>query len=177
MNNLENLFQSPSAAYRGKPFWSWNGKLEKDELLRQIQIFKEMGMGGYFCHSRIGLVTEYLGKEWFELINACADKGQSLGLETWLYDEDRWPSGIAGGKVTQDPDNRMKFIRLSIEDGNDFVYDDNTVAAFTVSLDGYSFTEKTRLGPDSPHPRRIYGGGDGKGNLLQRLYLFGYHEA
>lgn len=103
MNNLENLFQSPSAAYRGKPFWSWNGKLEKDELLRQIQIFKEMGMGGYFCHSRIGLVTEYLGKEWFELINACADKGQSLGLETWLYDEDRWPSGIAGGKVTQDP--------------------------------------------------------------------------
>ena len=154
MNNLENLFQSPSAAYRGKPFWSWNGKLEKDELLRQIQIFKEMGMGGYFCHSRIGLVTEYLGKEWFELINACADKGQSLGLETWLYDEDRWPSGIAGGKVTQDPDNRMKFIRLSIEDGNDFVYDDNTVAAFTVSLDGYSFTEKTRLGPDSPHPRR-----------------------
>lgn len=48
----------------------------------------------------------------------------------------------------------MKFIRLSIEDGNDFVYDDNTVAAFTVSLDGYSFTEKTRLGPDSPHPRR-----------------------
>ena len=52
MNNLENLFQSPSAAYRGKPFWSWNGKLEKDELLRQIQIFKEMGMGGYFCPSR-----------------------------------------------------------------------------------------------------------------------------
>ena len=39
MNNLENLFQSPSAAYRGKPFWSWSGKLEKDELLRQIQVF------------------------------------------------------------------------------------------------------------------------------------------
>lgn len=55
MGKTEELFKNPTAEYRGKPFWSWNGKLEKSELLRQIEVFRQMGMGGYFCHSRIGL--------------------------------------------------------------------------------------------------------------------------
>lgn len=145
MESLEKLFYNPPAHYRGKPFWSWNGKLEKKELLKQIDNFKAMGMGGYFCHSRVGLITEYLGKEWFELINACADKGAETGMETWLYDEDRWPSGTAGGMVTQNSEFRMKYLRLSILDGDEFSYDKNCVAAFTVKLDGFSFTEKKRL--------------------------------
>ena len=72
----KNNFKNPSAQWRGKPFWSWNGKLEAKELLRQIHIMKEMGMGGYFMHSRTGLITEYLGKEWFELTNICAEEGE-----------------------------------------------------------------------------------------------------
>jgi len=39
-------WKNPGAAFRGKPFWSWNGKLKKEELFRQLGIFKEMGMGG-----------------------------------------------------------------------------------------------------------------------------------
>ena len=66
--------------------------MHQDELFRQIGVLKDMGMGGYFMHSRTGLATEYLGDEWFRLINACADEGARLGLEAWLYDEDRWPS-------------------------------------------------------------------------------------
>ena len=93
---IEDEFKNPGAEWRGKPFWSWNGKLEKDELLRQIDVMKDMGMGGFFMHSRTGLETEYLGEEWFELINACADYAESIGMEAWLYDEDRWPSGLAG---------------------------------------------------------------------------------
>ena len=30
---LAGRFAQPGAAYRGKPFWSWNGELEKEELL------------------------------------------------------------------------------------------------------------------------------------------------
>ena len=145
MEEMEKLFAFPSSEYRGKPFWSWNGKLEKEELLRQIEVFHEMGMGGYFCHSRIGLETEYLGEEWFDLINACADKGESLGMETWLYDEDRWPSGIAGGRVTANPQNRMKFLRMSIYNAWERPDRENIIAAFTVDLDGLSFTGKQRV--------------------------------
>jgi hypothetical protein len=107
-------FKNPSVEHRGKPFWSWNGQLDKDELFRQIQVMKDMGMGGFFMHSRTGLETEYLGDEWFELINACADKGAELGLEAWLYDEDRWPSGLAGGLVSKHPEFRQKGIILDI---------------------------------------------------------------
>jgi len=113
-------FSSPSAAWRGKPFWSWNGKLEKDELIRQIHVLKEMGMGGYFMHSRTGLVTPYLGEEWFALTNACVEEGERLGMESWLYDEDRWPSGTAGGMVTANPEYRMKFIYMAKLPGDGF---------------------------------------------------------
>ena len=101
ITELYEQFQNPSVAWRGKPFWSWNGELEKDELIRQSHVLGEMGFGGYFMHSRSGLITEYLGDEWFDLINSTADAGEKEGLEVWLYDEDRWPSGSAGGSVTK----------------------------------------------------------------------------
>ncbi|MCF7817714.1 MAG: hypothetical protein K9M54_07515 [Kiritimatiellales bacterium] len=128
-----NDFKNPGVEWRGKPFWSWNGKLEKDELLRQIQVLKEMGMGGFFMHSRTGLETEYLGDEWFELINTCADEAEKLGLEAWLYDEDRWPSGLAGGIVSQHPEFRQKAILLEIDP---VASRENTIAEFTCDLDG-----------------------------------------
>lgn len=110
----QNLFSNPPAEFRGKPFWAWNGKLEEQELLRQIDIMKEMGFGGYFMHSRTGLETEYLGKEWFELTNACAGYGEKQGMESWLYDEDRWPSGSAGGMVTKDEAYRAMFLEMVV---------------------------------------------------------------
>jgi hypothetical protein len=41
------LFKNPTSEYRGCPLWSWNNKLDKDQLLRQIDYFHEMGMGGF----------------------------------------------------------------------------------------------------------------------------------
>ena len=41
----EEQFQNPTSEYRGAPFWAWNNKLDRDQLLRQIEYFKEMGMG------------------------------------------------------------------------------------------------------------------------------------
>lgn len=136
MQQLMVDFQNPSSAYRGKPFWAWNGKLEKEELIRQIHIMKEMGFGGFFMHSRVGLETEYLGEEWFELINACTDEGARLGMEAWLYDEDRWPSGTAGGLVTENPAHRMKKLALKVLNGPDFQWHDDWIAVFAASVDG-----------------------------------------
>jgi hypothetical protein len=82
-------WENPSAAYRGKPLWSWNRRLEPAELIRQIGIFKEMGLGGYFMRSRTGLQTPCLGREWFGCIKTCTDAGEALGLESWLYEQDR----------------------------------------------------------------------------------------
>ena len=79
MEKLYAGFQEPGAAFRAKPFWSWNGDLKKEELIRQIHVMKEMGFGGYFMHSRTGLKTEYLGEKWFDLTNACAASAIETG--------------------------------------------------------------------------------------------------
>jgi hypothetical protein len=104
------LFKKPTAEYRGAPFWAWNCELERDELLRQIDIFNEMGIGGFHMHCRQGLETPYLSDEFMELVRACDDKAKENGMLAWLYDEDKWPSGFAGGLVTKDAEYRKRFI-------------------------------------------------------------------
>ncbi len=135
-HEIKRAFPSPSVAYRGKPFWSWNGELRGEELVRQAHIMKEMGLGGYFMHSRAGLITEYLGDEWFDLINQVADAAEADGMEAWLYDEDRWPSGSAGGKVTVDPQYRMKSLYI-YESAPDCVdWDEQSIALYVGRVDG-----------------------------------------
>ena len=95
------LFQNPTSEYRATPFWAWNCKLEKEELLRQLEIFKKMGMGGAHMHVRTGMTTPYLSDEHMDLVRSCAEKCRQEGMLAWLYDEDRWPSGAAGGIVTK----------------------------------------------------------------------------
>ena len=67
-------------------------------------------------HSRIGLKTRYIGNEWFDRVRDCVDEAKKTGLETWLYDEDRWPSGAAGGLVTRDPRYRSRLLHFSKQD-------------------------------------------------------------
>ena len=103
-----DLFKQPTSEYRGAPFWAWNCHLEKDELLRQLDVLAEMGFGGAHIHVRTGLETPYLSDEFFDLVSACVDKSARDGLLAWLYDEDRWPSGAAGGIVTKDVRYRQR---------------------------------------------------------------------
>jgi len=96
-----DLFRNPTSEYRGTPFWAWNGKLDKEELLRQIRVFKEMGLGGFHMHVRTGMDTPYLTEEFMDFIRFCVEAAKNEGMLAWLYDEDRWPSGTAGGSVTK----------------------------------------------------------------------------
>jgi len=96
--------------YRPIPFWSWNDKLEKERLLKQAQWMAEKSVGGYFMHARSGLSTEYLSEEWLNCVSACADFATKNELKAWVYDENGWPSGFAGGRLLEDERNRDKYI-------------------------------------------------------------------
>lgn len=104
------LFQAPTSEYRGTPFWSWNCRLDKGLLGRQIQVLKEMGFGGFHMHSRTGMATPYLSDGFMELVKFCTDRAREEKMLAWLYDEDRWPSGFAGGLVTKDPTFRQRYL-------------------------------------------------------------------
>lgn len=104
----EELFKNPTCEYRGTPFWAWNSELKLDELERQIDIFKKMGLGGFHMHVRTGMSTPYLTEEFMDLVKGCVKKAKKEEMLAWLYDEDRWPSGAAGGIVTKDEKYRAR---------------------------------------------------------------------
>ncbi len=109
----QSLFEKPSSEYRGTPFWAWNNQLNKNLLLKEIGQLKEMGMGGAHIHCRVGLDTPYLSEEFFEYVAACKEEMKRQGMLCWLYDEDRWPSGSAGGLVTKEKQYRSRFLVFS----------------------------------------------------------------
>ncbi len=104
----KELFANPTCEYRGTPFWAWNCKLTKEELLEQIDNFKKMGMGGFHMHVRTGMASPYLDDEFMGYIKLCIDEAKKKDMLAWLYDEDRWPSGSAGGLVSQNPEFVMR---------------------------------------------------------------------
>ena len=102
-NHLSHdLFKNPTCEYRSTPFWAWNGKLDSKRLSEQIQIFRQMGFGGFHMHVRTGMSSPYLDKEFMEHITHCIEEAKAQHMLAWLYDEDRWPSGTAGGRVTKE---------------------------------------------------------------------------
>lgn len=110
---FEELFKNPPAKYRGTPFWSWNGKLEEKRMKQQIDDFKEMGFGGFHIHSRIGLSEEYLGEKFLKSVKFCQQYAAEKGMYTYLYDEDKWPSGCGGGRATKEKKYRARYLLFS----------------------------------------------------------------
>ena len=129
---IDELFRNPTAEYRAKPFWAWNDELNADEIKRQILCFAEMGFGGFFMHSRVGLKTAFLGEKWFEMIGTGIAEAKALGMEAWIYDEDRFPSGLLGGLVTLDDRYRQRRLHCMRIRGENIPIDN--FASFTVSF-------------------------------------------
>lgn len=88
----------------------------------------DMKMRGFFMHARGGLETEYLSEEWYDCIKACVDEAKKLGMEAWAYDENGWPSGFAGGKLLDDPDNHAVYLEPKFTE----TYPEETDAALAV---------------------------------------------
>jgi hypothetical protein len=107
------LFLNPGKEYRGKPFWSWNCKITSELVRDQIEMFDQMGFGGAMLHARTGLDTPYLGDEFMGYIQQANQLMKQKNMTCWLYDEDRYPSGAAGGIVTADLHFRSRHILLT----------------------------------------------------------------
>ena len=102
INNFQMLqkeFVNPAKEYGPAPLYVWNTTVTRDMIDRTMSDMKDKGFGGVFVHPRPGLVTEYISDEWYDLFRYTLDKGKQLGMNTWIYDENSYPSGFAGGHV------------------------------------------------------------------------------
>ncbi|MEV5025636.1 glycosyl hydrolase [Paenibacillus sp. LPE1-1-1.1] len=156
-NQLKQSFMDPGIPFRPVPFWAWNDDLKQEELDRQIDGFKEQGMGGFMMHVREGLETPYLSDEFMERIKGSVTKAKESGMKAWLYDEDRYSSGMGGGLVPKAGGDavRAKALTLSLSQSMESG-DASIVAAYKAVIKGDQITELSRLVPDKGG-NRLYG--------------------
>jgi len=96
---LKEHFAAPGNHFGSAPLWVWNTKVTRADIDTMLYGFKRNAFGGVFVHPRPGLITEYLSKEWFDDYAYTVRKAKELGLDVWIYDENSYPSGFAGGHV------------------------------------------------------------------------------
>ncbi len=119
VEELRGLWADPPSEYRSAPLWDWNDEITKEGIDFQMQQFKNAGIGGVFVHPRPGLLSEYLSNEWFELFDYTVEKGKELDMKVWIYDENSYPSGFAGGHVPAEMPDSYKHgssLRMYIQD-------------------------------------------------------------
>ncbi|MFT3935852.1 MAG: glycosyl hydrolase [Chitinophagaceae bacterium] len=96
---IQQQFASPDKQFGSAPLWVWNTRVTKAIIDSMLTGFKQQAFGGVFVHPRPGLETPYLSTEWFTLWKYAMQKAKQLGLDIWIYDENSYPSGFAGGHV------------------------------------------------------------------------------
>ena len=76
-----------------------NHKLDPEEVKWQIREFADKGYQGVFAHARQGLLTPYMSNDWWNIIDVIILECQATGMKFQIWDEDYFPSGIAGGRT------------------------------------------------------------------------------
>jgi hypothetical protein len=118
---LKTMFNNPPSGYRSAPLWVWNDDMTEGEIDTQLADFKEKGIGGVFVHPRPGLITPYISDRWNALFKHTTEKARALGMDVWIYDENSYPSGFAGGHVpAQMPESYNEGVGLIMTTASSF---------------------------------------------------------
>lgn len=143
---LKSNFANPPADYRSAPLWDWNEQISEQGIDFQMKEFKKAGIGGVFIHPRPGLLTEYLSKDWFQLYNYTIQKGKELGMKVWIYDENSYPSGFAGGHLpTEMPEsyNQGGGLKMEIQQVLNIQMNDTVEVVLKKTATGFTDITKT----------------------------------
>ena len=56
-------------------FWSWNGRIDREGILRSLEQFRQAGIGGFLMPARAGPEDPNFSDEWHELVRFAAIEG------------------------------------------------------------------------------------------------------
>jgi hypothetical protein len=98
---VKQLFADPPREYSSGPLWVWNDLLTEAQIRGTMRDMATQKVRQVFVHPRPGLMTPYLGEEWFRLWKIALDEAERLDMNVWIYDENSYPSGFAGGWVPE----------------------------------------------------------------------------
>jgi hypothetical protein len=98
---LETLFRNPPVEYSTGPLWVWNDLLTEQEIRDTLRDLAGQKVQQVWVHPRPGLMTPYLSSDWFQLWRVALREAKRLHMKVWIYDENSYPSGFAGGFVPE----------------------------------------------------------------------------
>ena len=175
---VKRLFANPPREYSSAPFWVWNDQMTDENVVATLRDFAGADIRQVFVHPRPGLMTPYLGDEWFRLWEVALAEAERLDMNLWIYDENSYPSGFAGGLVPDAmPDARGRGLVLREEKGSPTV-GGQTIGVYRLSDLGVRLVDVLLLAQGntavSPGPRgdrddcRVQKGRHGPGSLSAR---------
>ncbi|MCX8155845.1 MAG: glycosyl hydrolase [Verrucomicrobiae bacterium] len=128
--SIKKLFAQPPREYASAPLWVWNDRLTDAQIRETLRDLAEQNVKQVFVHPRPGLMTPYLSSEWFRLWKVALQEAKRLDMNVWIYDENSYPSGFAGGWVPElMPESRGRGLAFKEENAPPR-WSDNTLAVF-----------------------------------------------
>ncbi|MBN2577482.1 MAG: hypothetical protein JXB10_00635 [Pirellulales bacterium] len=135
--SVREQFARPSRQFATGPLWVWNDMLTEGQVRGTLRDLAGQGVRQAFVHPRPGLMTPYLSEEWFRLWKAALDEAEKLDVNLWIYDENSYPSGFAGGWVPEQmPESRGRGLHFSEVDDPGKPADD-VVGVFLLKENSY----------------------------------------
>ncbi len=156
LERVRREFAEPSRHYRSAPLWVWNDLLTEEQVVSTLRDLAGQGLKQAFVHPRPGLMTPYLSNDWFRLWRTALREAERLDMNLWIYDENSYPSGFAGGLVPDAmPESRGKGVvfqqTASVPEPGDEV-----LAVYRLARSGYEkVTAEWRAGKKLPRGKYL----------------------
>lgn len=96
---LREMFENPPADFKPATLWAWNDEMTNEKIDWFLMDLYKTGYREIYIFPSPGLITPYLSDEWFSACRHLVDRAKQLNLKIWIYDENSYPSGFAGGHV------------------------------------------------------------------------------
>lgn len=150
------LFAKPPREYSSGPLWVWNDQLTEQQIVDTMRDLAGQQVKQVFVHPRPGLMTPYLSPAWFHLWKAALREAERLDMNVWIYDENSYPSGFAGGLVPDTmPESRGRGLALR-EQKTAPRWANDVVAVYRLTENGFEdISSRVRAGDDLPAARYL----------------------
>lgn len=115
-DSLEKQFKNPPREFGPMPFWHINGKLTTEGVRKQVKDANDAGFTGITLlplaeksPTKPGTTPKFLSNDYFDRFQDMLDVAEELDMEVILYDDNDFPTGMAGGKLGElFPEHTMK---------------------------------------------------------------------
>jgi len=148
---VKAIFADPPRQYSTGPLWTWNDMLTEEHIRSTLRDLAGQKVRQVWVHPRPGLMTSYLSDDWFRLWKIALDEAEQLDMNIWIYDENSYPSGFAGGLVPEAmPESRGRGLAFR-EEKQPTQPSDDVLGIFRLTEAGYeNVTPKARSNTGLP---------------------------